>query len=175
MNKIALHVCCAPCATYVIEKLKNNYEIIPIFYNPNIHPEEEYNRRLINFRFLCKMLKIPYIIGPYDKNKWYNLTKGLENEKENGERCKICFKMRLEYVAEMAKKYECQIFTTTLTISPHKNSNIINKIGNEIGERHKIKFLEENFKKQDGFKQSVLLSKKYGLYRQKYCGCKPPK
>lgn len=170
---IFLHICCAPCATEVIERLrKEEYEICGFFYNPNIYPKEEYERRLDAIKKLASRIELQFITGPYNTEDWNKQIQGLENEPESGERCKICYRMRLDYAAEVAKAREYKIFTTTLTISPHKPTSIINSIGKEVGERHRIEFLSFDFKKQNGFNHSVLLSTKYELYRQSYCGCK---
>lgn len=161
--KLLLHVCCAPCSTHVIEELKKDYDITLFFYNPNVEPIEEYNKRLKNAEKLAKELDLPLIVGDYDNKEWHDAIKGHEQDKEGGERCNLCFKFRLEKTAELAE----ELFTTTLTVSPYKNHEIINKIGKNISEN----FLESNFKKEDGYKHSIELSKKHNLYRQHYCGC----
>ena len=173
MENLLLHICCASCATAVIEKLRNeNYKVSGLFYNPNIYPLEEYHKRLDSLENLATKIDLPLIIGLYDTKKWEKQTQGLENETENGERCKICYRMRFEYTVKIAKSKGYEVFTTTLTISPHKSASRINYIGQEIGERYGIKFLSLDFKKQNGFKRSIVLSKEYKLYRQSYCGCK---
>lgn len=173
MNRLFLHICCAPCATEVIERLRNEgYEVFGFFYNPNIYPKKEYQRRLYALKKLASKIELPYSVGPYNIAEWNKQVQGLECEPENGERCKVCYRMRFNYTAKIAKAEGFKIFTTTLTISPHKPAAVINSIGKEVGERHEIKFIPFDFKKQNGFKHSVILSKKYGLYRQSYCGCK---
>ena len=163
--KILLHVCCAPCSTQSIEELKKDYDVTLFFYNPNIHPKEEYEKRLNEAKKISKILGLPLIEGEYDKDAWLEAVKGFENEPENGKRCAICYEFRLKKSSEKAKDFD--FFTTTLTISPHKNSEVINEIGSKINH----KFLKKNFKKKDGFRKSIELSKKHNLYRQDYCGC----
>ncbi len=171
-ENILIHVCCAPCAAYCIEKLQQDgYTPAIYFYNPNIHPEAEYKKRLEELARFAECKDLPLHIEEDPTEIWLDLVKGLENEKEGGKRCKTCFDMRLEKTAQFAKQKGFDGFTTVLTVSPHKNSSLINKIGKDIAENISIKFLEENFKKQDGFKKSLELSEKYGFYRQSYCGC----
>jgi len=170
MKKLLLHVCCAPCSTAVIEALKKEYEITLFFYNPNIEPEKEYKLRLDQAEKLSQELDLDFIHGEYEDNEpWHQAIKGHEDDEEGGERCDICFSFRLQKAAILAKGENFDFFTTTLTISPHKNSEIINRIGKELAELHKTKFLEQDFKKD--YKKSIQLSKDHNLYRQKYCGC----
>ena len=171
IKKLLLHICCAPDATVVVERLRSKYEITGFFYNPNIHPQEEYKLRVEEMERLAQKMKFPIHFGPYDADRWFALTKGLEEQPEGGKRCEICFQMRLEATANFAASSDFDLFTTVLTVSPHKNADLINAIGNSIGEIHKIFYLPENFKKRDGFKRSIELSKIYNLYRQNYCGC----
>ena len=170
-QKLLLHVCCAPCSTHVIEKLKEDYELTLFFYNPCIEPLEEYELRLKNTQKLAKELETPLIVADYNNSDFRKRVKGHEKDKEGDFRCQICFKQRLEETALAAKQYNMDIFTTTLTISPYKNTEIINKIGKKIGQQFNIKFLEADFKKNNGYRNSIELSKKHNLYRQKYCGC----
>lgn len=171
-DTVLLHICCAPCATSVVETLKNdNYEVIGYFYNPNIHPETEYNLRLKELEKLADNMALQTIIGVYTPQIWLEQIKGLEDAQEGGDRCKVCYKLRLEHTAKIALEKGYQYFTTTLSVSPHKPADIINSIGQEVGERYGIKFLSYDFKKKDGFKISLRLTKKYNLYRQSYCGC----
>lgn len=193
-KNVLVHVCCAPCASYSLKKLINDgYKVTAYFYNPNIHPEEEYNKRLAELERFAGEMDYSLVVevganpcvcpGNEDRHtgqdrhmglslqQWFAAVKGFENEPEGGKRCEICFKMRLEKTALYAKEHGFDAFTTVLTISPHKNSRIIHAIGRGIGEKHGIPFLEEDFKKQDGFKKSLELSQKYGFYRQNYCGC----
>ena len=174
-KKILLHSCCAPCSSYVITFLSNYFDITILYYNPNISPKEEYEKRkeeqikLINN--LKTKNKLNYIDCDYDSEIYNTLIKGYENCKEGGSRCNICFKLRLEKTAILAKKYQYDYFGSTLTVSPHKNATIINEIGNTISKEYNIKWLYSDFKKNEGYKQSIELSKKYNLYRQDYCGC----
>lgn len=173
MKKLLLHVCCAPCATYVIELLKNEYEIALYFYNPNIFPEEEYNARAEELiRFVKEMHpKIDVIVQEYDHNIFLQITKEFKKEPERGKRCTICYNLRLEETAKKAKEMSFDVFTSTLSISPYKNANIINGLGEGLSKKYKLEYLISDFKKNDGYKKSIELSKKYNLYRQNYCGC----
>jgi predicted adenine nucleotide alpha hydrolase (AANH) superfamily ATPase len=171
-KKILVHVCCAPCSTYSFQKLyEDDIEPVGFFYNPNIHPQEEYSRRLNEAVSFYKEKDYSLEIKEASSQIWFNAVKGLENEPEGGKRCEVCFELRMEQTAIFAKENGYDGFSTVLTISPHKNSDLINKIGKELAEKHQIAFLEENFKKNDGFKKSLEISKQYNLYRQNYCGC----
>jgi len=177
-QKILLHSCCAPCSTAVIEKLAEDYDITIFYYNPNIYPEEEYykrkNEEIKYIDILHKtqpQIKIDMLDCDYDNITFYNAVKGLESEREGGARCAVCFKVRLEKTAVVAKSNNYDIFGTTLSVSPHKNAELLNQIGKSLEEKHGIKYLEANFKKQDGYKRSVELSKENNIYRQSYCGC----
>lgn len=176
--RILLHSCCAPCSTAVIERLKDNYEIVILYYNPNIYPEEEYLKRkneeikyINHLNETDKDIKISMLDADYESEKFYEVTKGYENEREGGARCAICFKLRLEKTAKLAKENGFDLFGTTLTVSPHKNAELINSIGLAIEKETGVKFLVSNFKKQDGYKLSIELSKQNNIYRQNYCGC----
>ena len=171
MKKMLLHSCCGPCSTQVIEVLKNDYQLTIYYYNPNIDTEEEYLHRLSEEKRYCKEVGIEVVEDGYDANEFLVAVKGLEKEREGGARCPVCFKLRLKKTAEKAKKVGFDCFGTTLTVSPHKNAEIINAIGLEVGKEKGIEFIEGNYKKQDGYKKSIELSKKYNLYRQNYCGC----
>lgn len=174
-KKILLHSCCAPCSSYVITFLSNFFDITILYYNPNIYPKEEYNKRkeeqikLINSLNTKNNLK--YLDCDYENEVYNNAISGYENCHEGGSRCNICFNLRLEKTAKLAKENKFDYFCTTLTVSPHKNSKIINQIGEEISKKYNIKWLYSDFKKNEGYKQSIDLSKKYELYRQNYCGC----
>ena len=175
-KKILLHSCCAPCSTAVIERLNDEYEITILYYNPNIYPEEEYFKRKNEEIRYIQILKengifIDFLDCDYESEMFYETVKGLEGEREGGARCAVCFKLRLEKTAILANKMGFDIFGTTLTVSPHKNSELINAIGKALSEKHKIEYLESNFKKQNGYKRSVEISKENGIYRQNYCGC----
>ena len=172
MKKLLLHSCCGPCSTHVIEVLKNKYDLTIFYSNSNIFPQEEYEKRLQEQKRYAKIMGIKVIEDEYDEEKYLEYVKGLEEEKEGGLRCKACFEFRLKRAAEYAKNNGYDLFTTTLTVSPHKNSVIINEVGQRISNEVGIEFLQESFKKQDGYKKSIELSKKYDLYRQNYCGCR---
>ncbi len=172
MKNLLIHTCCAPCATWSFEKLiLDGFLPVSFFYNPNIHPEEEYKRRLDELVKFSGLKNYKLVIKEDDPEIWFNAVNGFEEDKEGGKRCEICFRLRLEKTAEYAKENNFDGFTTTLTISPHKNSEIINQIGKNLQEKYGIFFLEENFKKNEGFKKSIKISEKYNLFRQKYCGC----
>lgn len=171
MEKVLLHTCCAPCATASIERLIDKYCLIAYFYNPNIHPEKEYNIRKNEIIKLTDYYNIELIIGDYDKDNWFRTVKGFEKEPENGKRCELCFLLRLENTARKAAELGINKFTSTLSISPHKNFEKIKKISEKIAVNYNMEFLPENFKKKDGFKRSIELSKRFKLYRQTYCGC----
>ena len=169
MKKVLLHICCANCATVCVERLRSQgLEVTGIFYNPNIHPQEEYQRRKDEFNKLAEKAGFKVIEAEYDYSRWFDAIQGHEADKEGGRRCGICFELRLKEVGRLAKAEGFDFFTTTLTISPHKNSSLINEIGCKL---NKDKFLTGDFKKKGGFKQSVQRSKELGLYRQSYCGC----
>ena len=174
-KKLLLHSCCAPCSSSVISFLTKYFDITILYYNPNISPIEEYNKRkeeqikLINT--IDKVGKIDIIDCDYDNNIYEEKIKGYEDCKERGERCTICFNLRLEKTAKIAKDKNYDYFCSTLTVSPYKNAPLINKIGEELSKKYNIKWLYSDFKKADGYKKSIELSKKYNLYRQDYCGC----
>jgi len=170
-EEVVLHICCGPCATHTLKVLKVDYNIIGYFYNPNIHPKKEYEKRMNNVIKLLDYEDFDLFFGDYEIDKWYKDIEGLENEKEGGKRCFVCIKHRLEKTAKFAVKKGVKFFTSTLSISPYKNTKMINKIGEELAEKYDLIFLPENFKSKDGYKKSIDLSKKYNLYRQKYCGC----
>ena len=169
MKKVLLHICCAGCTTTCIERLQNEgFEVIGFFYNPNIHPESEYSQRRKDLDIIKKEYGIDIIEAEYDVDNWFKQVKGYESEPEGGTRCNICFKMRLERTYTQMIRDGLDFFTTTLTISPHKNSKAINSYGQDISKEH---FLVRDFKKQDGFVDSAKRSKSLNLYRQSYCGC----
>ncbi|MDD4188425.1 MAG: epoxyqueuosine reductase QueH [Bacilli bacterium] len=171
MNKLLLHSCCAPCGASVIEKLKPDFSLTVLFYNPNIEPFAEYTKRKDEQIKLLKKLNINYLEIDYLNDEFKNKVKGFEKEKEGGKRCELCYKLRLEKTAKLAKINNFDYFTTTLTVSPYKNSKIINEIGKSLEAKYQIKYLISDFKKEDGYKKSIELSKRYNLYRQNYCGC----
>ncbi len=170
-NKLLLHSCCGPCSSSVIERLRDFFDITVIYYNPNIEPKEEYEKRKSEQLRLLNELGIKFMDIDYLNNEYHEKVKGYENEPENGLRCPLCFELRLDKTASKAKENNFDYFGTTLTVSPHKNSKIINEIGLKLEEKHGVKFLLSDFKKEDGYKRSIELSKKYDLYRQDYCGC----
>ncbi|MDZ7263335.1 MAG: epoxyqueuosine reductase QueH [candidate division KSB1 bacterium] len=170
-KRLLLHTCCAPCVVVPVERMADQYDITCFFFNPNIQPAEEYRRRLAELERIRDRLMVEVIIPPYDADQWLELVRGLEGEPEGGRRCAVCFRMRLEATAQAAIAGQFDFITTTLTVSPHKNAELINQIGQQIGETYGVAFLEENFKKKDGYKRSIELSKAYQLYRQDYCGC----
>lgn len=171
--RLLLHACCAPCSSYVLEYLASIFDITLFFANPNITPFEEYQKRLDELKRLVKEMKLDIDIkeGNYNADEFYAIAKGLENVPEGGERCKKCYRLRLEKAAREAKLGEYDYFTTTLSISPHKNAAWINEIGGELENEYSVKFLPSDFKKKNGYKRSIELSKQYGLYRQNFCGC----
>ena len=174
--RVMLHSCCAPCSSYVIEYLSQYFYLTIFYYNPNISPREEYLKRKNEQVRLINSIKTKYKVDiidcDYDNDLYEELIKGLEMEPERGRRCEVCFKLRLEKTAEIAKKRNYDYFGTTLTVSPYKNCLMINDIGLNIGNQCGIKFLVSDFKKRNGYKRSIELSHEYNLYRQNYCGCK---
>ncbi len=173
--KLLLHSCCGPCSSYVISFLSNYFDITVVYYNPNIEPIDEYNHRKSEQIRLLKEInhknKLDFIDSDYDNGNFHEYVSGLENEPEGGKRCLKCFNLRLEYTANLAKKLGYDYFGTTLTVSPYKNSDVINNIGKTLENKYNIKWLVSDFKKRDGYKKSIELSYKYDLYRQHYCGC----
>ena len=172
---LLLHVCCAPCSSYVMEYLSEYFQITLYYYNPNISPQKEYNLRLSE---LSRLLgEFPAAKGinilpcEYDPKSFIDISKGLEHLPEGGERCKKCYKLRLEKTAIAAKKGNFDYFTTTLSISPYKNAHWLNSIGGELAHTYNIPYLFSDFKKKNGYKRSIRLSKEFGLYRQDFCGC----
>ncbi len=172
---LLLHACCAPCSSYVLEYLSNFFKITLFFYNPNIFPEAEYNTRLCELeRFLRDAKldgKVNILASKYEPERLFEIAKGFENVPEGGERCERCFRLRLEESAIAAKNGKFDYFTTTLSISPHKNAELLAKIGEETSEKYGVKYLYSDFKKKGGYLRSCKLSEEYGLYRQNWCGC----
>lgn len=173
--KLLLHTCCAPCSSYCIEYLSNYFDITVLYYNPNISPQEEYEKRKQEqIRFLKEYPsknKLDIMNIDYDYNDFLSIAKGLEQEKEGGRRCHKCYLLRLEKTAQIAKKHHFDYFGTTLTVSPYKNSKVLNEIGKVLQEKYNVAYLFSDFKKKEGYKRSIELSKQYHLYRQDYCGC----
>lgn len=170
-KKLLLHACCAPCSSYVVEFLKEYYDITILFYNPNIYPKEEYELRLREEIKLAEHFNVELICGDYYPQDFFDEVKGYENEPEGGERCLRCFRQRLLFTAKKAKELNFDYFTTSLTISPLKNAENLNKIGVEVGKQEGVEFLLSDFKKRGGYARSVELSNQLGFYRQNYCGC----
>ena len=172
---LLLHSCCAPCSSYVLEYLTNYFDITILFYNPNISSCEEYDKRLQELKRLVKEMphknRIDIVEGKYEPEVFYDIAKGLEDVREGGERCFKCYLLRLEEAAKYAKSKKFDYFTTTLSISPHKNAQKLNEIGEELENKYDIKYLYADFKKKNGYKRSIELSKEYHLYRQDFCGC----
>ncbi len=175
VKSVVLHSCCAPCSSYCIEYLSKYFKIMVLFYNPNIYPREEYLRRVDEQIEMMGKMDAPngleFIEGDYDTSLFYENARGRANETEGGQSCFNCYKFRLEKAAELTKELGYDYFATTLSISPHKNSQIINKIGEQVADEIGVKHLPSDFKKKNGFKRSIELSKDLGLYRQDYCGC----
>lgn len=171
--KLLLHVCCAPCSSYVLDYLSSYFNISLFFYNPNIAPKKEYDKRINELNKFVNDFNndIKIIEGSYDNNLYEEMIKGLENEPEGGKRCLTCFNIRLEETAKKASLLNFDYFTTTLSVSPYKNAITLNSIGKNLENKYDIKYLYSDFKKNDGYKKSIELSKKYQLYRQDYCGC----
>jgi predicted adenine nucleotide alpha hydrolase (AANH) superfamily ATPase len=151
--------------------LQKDYNITLFYYNPNIYPERELEKRTKEARRIAKKFKVPIIVPKQNHQSWLNKVKDYKDSPEGGERCYLCYLDRLEKTARKARAGKFDLFSTTMTISPHKNAGKINGIGEQLGKKYGLKFLAKDFKKQDGFKKSVQLSKQLGLYRQNYCGC----
>lgn len=172
---LLLHSCCAPCSSYTLEYLSNYFDITVYYYNPNISPKAEFDKRFAEQKRLIDSLpakhEIKLIEGDYNYSDFSEIAKGFENVKEGGERCFRCYKLRLEKSARLAKEQGFDYFCTTLSISPLKNSQKINEIGLEVAEKYGVKWLPCDFKKKEGYKRSIELSREYNLYRQNFCGC----
>lgn len=172
---LLLHSCCAPCSSYCIEYLSNYFNITVFYYNPNLYPDSEYERRANEQKRLIEKMKtrypVTYIDEGFDPREFYTAVKGLEKEPEGGARCRECFTLRLERTARKAKEINADYFTTTLTISPMKDAQLLNEIGFTLSDKYGVSWLPSDFKKKGGFKRSTELSREYGLYRQNYCGC----
>jgi len=168
--KLLLHSCCAPCLTHPLTELEKSFEVVAFFYNPNIHPRDEYEIRLAEAKKYC-LDKCEILEEKYDPENWFAKIRGLEKEPEPGARCQICYEIRLAKTVEVAAKLGFQLFATTLSISPHKNANWLNEIGEKLSKKFRIEFLKSDWKKKDGFKKSLEISKRENLIRQNYCGC----
>ena len=172
---LLLHACCAPCSSYVLEYLTKYFHIILFYYNPNISPKQEFEKRTRELQRLVGEMpfedKPGIIVGEYDQSEFYEIAKGLEDLPEGGERCFRCYRLRLEKTAELAAKLGADYFTTTLSISPYKNAQKLGEIASELSQIYGVDALPADFKKKGGYKRSIELSAQYGLYRQDYCGC----
>ena len=170
---LLLHACCAPCSSYVLEYLTKYFDITLFYYNPNISPEKEYSYRVSEVQRLISEMcpQVKFVEGRYDPERFFEMSKGLENEPERGARCHKCYRMRLEESAQEALRLGCSYFTTTLSISPQKDSAVLNDISKSVSEQYGIPYLFSDFKKRGGYKRSIELSAKFSLYRQNYCGC----
>ena len=172
---LLIHSCCAPCSSYVLEYLSEYFEITVFYYNPNIYPESEYTKRIVEQQKLIQDMDfkhpVSFMAGEYEKEKFYAMSEGMEHLKEGGARCMKCYELRLSEAAKQAAAGGFDYFTTTLSISPMKNAQKLNEIGVRVGKEHGVEYLVSDFKKKNGYKRSVELSKEYGLYRQDYCGC----
>lgn len=173
--KLLLHACCAPCSSYVLEYLSNYFDITLLFYNPNISPESEYDfranelKRLVDEMPLSSKPKV--VVCNYDNKPFLKIAKGLEDLPEGGNRCFLCYELRLNQAAKYAKENNFDYFCTTLSISPHKNVQKLNEIGKKLSDEYGVKYLFSDFKKKNGYIRSIKLSSEYNLYRQNYCGC----
>jgi predicted adenine nucleotide alpha hydrolase (AANH) superfamily ATPase len=183
MPRLLVHVCCAPDALYVLQQLKQICRPEPgemagpfpavtgYFYNPNIYPSQEYNLRLAEAEKVASLLELPLLEGPRDFDRWTALTRKFKDEPEKGRRCDVCYALRLNETARAASRLGFEAFTTIMSISPWKKADALNRLGRMFGRRYGLLFMEADFKKKDGFRRSILLSKEHGLYRQDYCGC----
>lgn len=173
--RLLLHSCCAPCSSYVLEYLSQYFAITVLYYNPNIFPEEEYRKRVEEQKKLIAALPVKhpvsFVEGRYQPEEFFAVAKGLEDVPEGGERCRKCFRLRLEEAAKLAAEGKYDYYTTTLSISPLKNAQALNEIGQELETVYKVPYLPSDFKKRGGYQRSIELSREYELYRQNFCGC----
>ena len=170
-KKILVHICCAPDALYVMDLLRKDFYIHGFFYNPNIHPLEEYEKRLEETKKVARIVDFKLYEAEYNKQKWFEIVEKFKDEPEKGRRCDVCYALRLEKTARKTSELGFDIFTTVMSLSPWKKAEVMNRMGKMFARRYGIQFLEANFKKKDGFQKSIELSKKHNLYRQNYCGC----
>ena len=174
-STLLLHACCAPCSSACLERLSNFFKITIIYYNPNITEEKEYLKRLEELKNFIQKIKVKYPINiidtRYNPKEFFEISKGLEKEKERGKRCYKCYELRLEETAKVAKENNFDFFATTLTLSPYKKTDWLNEIGENLSNKYQTSYLYSDFKKKNGYKRSIELSKEYNLYRQDYCGC----
>ena len=176
VDNVLLHICCAPDASHGVPEMQKRYRVTGFFFNPNIQPGEEYERRLSATRALAVPVPFPLEVDRGGEEEWEDAVRGLEAEPEKGHRCEECIRMRLARTAKVAKSLRYSAFSTVLTVSPKKDAAMVNRIGREEGEKAGVLFLEENMKKNEGFRKSVEASKRLGIYRQNFCGCRfaPP-
>lgn len=173
-SKLLLHVCCVTCGGYLVQELSQKYKVTVCFANDNIFPEAEFIKRRDEAKKFFAGLGVDFIQSPYNHSEWLVTVKGLEKEPEKGKRCDVCFEVRLRDVAVIAQKNGFDFFASTLSISPHKNAAIINRIGEKLADEFGLKFLAGDWKKEDGFKKAMVLSRQKNFYRQSYCGCEFP-
>lgn len=173
LPRLLLHACCAPCSTAVVERLQREFAVTLLFYNPNIHPFSEYEIRRVEIeRWAQRQADLPLLVADYDPQRWDLRMVGRENDPEKGQRCTLCYEMRLEETARRAHDGGFEWFATVLSISPHKDAVRINNLGSALAERYAVDFYAANFKKQGGFQRSLEISHQQGFYRQQYCGCR---
>ena len=174
--RLLLHSCCGPCSSYVLECLCAHFRVTIDYYNPNIYPAAEFDKRLAEQTRLLSEMPLPTAVEllprTYDEREFLGAVKGLEDEPEGGGRCAVCYRLRLEHTAKLAAEQGFDYFTTTLTVSPYKHADVLNAIGGELAETYGVPYLFSDFKKKDGYKRSCALAAEYGLYRQDYCGCR---
>lgn len=172
---LLMHSCCAPCSSYCLQYLAEYFHITILYYNPNISPKEEYEKRVAEQKRLLRELPVKYEVsfleGTYDPDRFFEMAKGLEDVPEGGERCFRCYEMRQREAAVYAKEGGFDYFTTTLSVSPHKNAQKLNEIGLALEQEYGVRYLVSDFKKKGGYLRSIELSREYDLYRQNYCGC----
>jgi len=170
-ERLLLHTCCGPCSTAVLEQVIPDYDVTLYFCNPNLDSETEFARRLVAQETVAEHLGVPLLVEPYDPQVFSAHTIGLAAEPEGGARCRHCFTIRLEDTAKLAKARGFSVFGTTLSVSPHKDANLLNEIGADLGAQHDVPYLVADFKKNEGYRRSVAIARELGLYRQNYCGC----
>ena len=170
-KRLLLHSCCAPCSTACLERLINHFDVTVFYYNPNIDTKEEFTKRANEQRKYCEKIGVGFVLGAYDKEVFLSSSTGLESEKEGGLRCEKCFDLRLKKTATYAKENGFDLFASTLTVSPLKNSDLINQVGFNVEKEIGVEYLPSDFKKKDGYKRSIILSNENQMYRQNYCGC----
>ena len=174
-DSLLLHACCGPCSSTCLERLGNFFNISILYYNPNITEKDEYDKRILEIKKFISSFKTKYPItlieGRYDPKEFFDIARGLEDLPERSERCYKCYRLRLEETAKIAEKFDFKFFATTLTLSPYKDSNWLNDIGSSLDKKYSSTYLYSDFKKKNGYKRSIELSKEYNMYRQDYCGC----